>query len=290
MALSMLAGGTVTELAGGDAVTAGWAAQNTTVNNYLTHSQDLVRRARLADADSDEARTAIESEYATLDAAQKELAQKCLVGGQCPTVIDRMGYQSALDELVAACEPPRLCTDEMRRSKDQLFSLHSITENAIAPLYVVEDFLLFGSALPVVGSALRQVTKLLSRAASPLLGAFSPGRAAITNAVPSELARVIPGRGNFPTLGPPSRGDVFVTAADDIAGLNSLELARKLTIPESNIFTVVRFQTPRSGLASPVNRTDLGFVGGGRTTGGAREFVIPNSKIPADARIEVIVP
>jgi filamentous hemagglutinin len=289
-ALSMLAGGAVTDLAGGDAVTAGWAAQNATVNNYLTHSQDLMRRARLADADSDDARAAIESEYATLDTAQKELAQKCLVGGQCPTVIDRMGYQNALEDLIAACEAPRLCTDEMRRSKDELFSLHSIAENSIAPLYVLEDFLLFGSTLPVIGSAFSQVAKLRSTAAFPLLGALAPRRAAITNSVPSELARVIPGRGNFPTLGPPSRIDVFVTAADDIAGLNSLELARKLTIPESNIFTVVRFQTPRSGLASPVNRTDPGFVGGGRTTGGAREFVIPNSKIPADARIEVIVP
>jgi RHS repeat-associated protein len=110
----------------------------------------------------------------------------------------------------------------------------------------------------------------------------------LDNSVPRELARVIAGKGKFPTLGPPSRDDVFVTAAEDIAGLNSRQIAKRLTINEVDEFTVIRFRTPSTGLATPINRSDPGFVGRGRTAGNAREFVIPNGPIPADAKIEVI--
>lgn len=81
---------------------------------------------------------------------------------------------------------------------------------------------------------------------------------------------------------------MFVTAADDIAGLSAKQIAQRLTIKEADTFTIIRFPTPQSGLASPVNRLDPGFIGGGRTAGGAREFVVPNSPVPAGARIEVI--
>jgi RHS repeat-associated protein len=113
---------------------------------------------------------------------------------------------------------------------------------------------------------------------------------AVRNPVPQTLARVIPGKGPFPTLGPPSRSDVFVTAADDIAGLTASQISKRLGIPPSNTFTVVQFPTPKSGLASPVNRTDPGFVGRGRTSGGAREFVVPNGSVPPNAVIKVIGP
>ncbi|MGD1879802.1 MAG: polymorphic toxin type 10 domain-containing protein [Kiloniellaceae bacterium] len=46
--------------------------------------------------------------------------------------------------------------------------------------------------------------------------------------------------------------------------------------------------TPQSGVSSPVFRTDPGFVGGGRTTGGAREFVIPNGPIPSSATTRIV--
>ena len=39
---------------------------------------------------------------------------------------------------------------------------------------------------------------------------------------------------------------------------------------------IVEFDTPAEGLASPVFRTNPGFVGGGLTAGGAIEFVLPN--------------
>ncbi|HZN02225.1 MAG TPA: polymorphic toxin type 10 domain-containing protein [Candidatus Polarisedimenticolia bacterium] len=55
----------------------------------------------------------------------------------------------------------------------------------------------------------------------------------------------------------------------------------------SGSFTVIEFATPSMGLASPIFRKSPGFVGGGLTSGGAREFVLPNGPIPADALIRV---
>lgn len=43
------------------------------------------------------------------------------------------------------------------------------------------------------------------------------------------------------------------------------------------------FNAPKSGIASPVFRTDIGLIGGGLTSGGAREFVLPNGPIPSAA-------
>ena len=40
--------------------------------------------------------------------------------------------------------------------------------------------------------------------------------------------------------------------------------------------------------ASPILRSDPGFVGQGFTAGGAREFVLPNGPIPADAATRVV--
>lgn len=106
-----------------------------------------------------------------------------------------------------------------------------------------------------------------------------PGK--IANVVPSRVARVVPGDvTGIKTLGAPSASDVFVTAAQDIQGLGAKDIAKKLTIPNSSSgFQIFEFNTP-TGIASPINRTNPGFVGGGRTAGGAREFVIPNQEIP----------
>ncbi|MBD0292066.1 MAG: hypothetical protein ICV70_00635 [Jiangellaceae bacterium] len=71
--------------------------------------------------------------------------------------------------------------------------------------------------------------------------------------------------------------EVFVAAADDIAGIRSArELAERLALRgrlREGPFVVDVFDTP-SGIASPIRRILPGFVGGGRTAG-AREFVIP---------------
>jgi hypothetical protein len=44
-------------------------------------------------------------------------------------------------------------------------------------------------------------------------------------------------------------------------------------------FAILEFDTPEVGVASPVFRNNPGFVGMGRTAGGAREFVIPNLRL-----------
>jgi RHS repeat-associated protein len=108
------------------------------------------------------------------------------------------------------------------------------------------------------------------------------------NTIPKVVARVIPGGTAPPTLGRLSEADVFVTAAEDIAGLSASQLSKRLGIRQSNTYTVIEFPAPRIGIASPVYRTDPGFVGRGFTTGGAREFVIPNGPIPPGAVIRVV--
>jgi Novel toxin 10 len=112
----------------------------------------------------------------------------------------------------------------------------------------------------------------------------------LTNPIPNRLARVIPANINSSTLGAPGAADVFVTAAEDIRGLNANQIARRLSIPNSiSGFRVIEFNTPRSGLASPINRTNPGFVGFGRTAGGAREFVLPNQSIPNGSKIRIVL-
>lgn len=137
-----------------------------------------------------------------------------------------------------------------------------------------------------IGGAIGGVTGGAGRAVSGIIGKVIARRAAaaanrITNSVPSTMARVIPEGIPATTLGRPGAADVFVTAADDIAGMNASQIANRLSIPQSPTgFKVFEFPTPQSGVASPVFRTDPGFIGGGRTAGGAREFVIPNGTIP----------
>ena len=111
----------------------------------------------------------------------------------------------------------------------------------------------------------------------------------LTNTVPNRLARIIPGNISGKTLGAPGSTDVFVTAADDIIGLNAKQIASRLAIPYSRSgFKVIEFNTSRIGIASPINRMNPGFVGFGRTAGGAREFVIPNQLIPNGSIIRMV--
>jgi len=131
------------------------------------------------------------------------------------------------------------------------------------------------SALATAGAG-KAATSLIQGARS------AEAVAAVANPVSGTLARVIPGGLNTTTLGAPGAADVFVTNAAELSGLNATQLANKLTIPGSSSgFQVLEFPTPSSGLASPVFRSNPGFVGGGRTAGGASEFVIPNGPIPA---------
>jgi len=109
------------------------------------------------------------------------------------------------------------------------------------------------------------------------------------SALPSTLARVIPNGIPAVNLGAPGAADVFVTTPEAIEGLDAAGIAQRLTIPESPTgFQIIQFPTPEVGLASPVFRTNPGFVGGGFTAGGAPEFVIPNGPIPSGATITTV--
>jgi hypothetical protein len=110
----------------------------------------------------------------------------------------------------------------------------------------------------------------------------------ITNPVPDTLARVIPGEGPFPTLGLPGDADVYVTDPAAIKGMTPAQISERLGIPPSDTYTIIQLPTPSGGLASPILRTNPGFVGGGLTSGGAPEFVVPNGPIPPGATTTVI--
>jgi hypothetical protein len=114
--------------------------------------------------------------------------------------------------------------------------------------------------------------------------------AGIANPVSATLARVVPSEIDPMMLGSPSQLDVFVTNANELYGLSAKDIAQKLTIPNSpSGFRVIEFPSADvQGIASPVFRTNPGFVGGGKTAGGASEFVIPNSVIPTNATQRVV--
>ena len=136
-----------------------------------------------------------------------------------------------------------------------------------------------------------QVGGLVEGGASLLEGAngLLASDTTIANPVPTTVARVIPNGINATTLGAPGAADVFVADASQLQGLNAQQIAAKLGIPESPTgFQVIQFPTPGSGLASPVFRSNPGFVGGGLTSGGASEFVIPNGPIPSGATTTII--
>jgi RHS repeat-associated protein len=123
------------------------------------------------------------------------------------------------------------------------------------------------------------------------VGKLATGTRGVTNPIPDELARVIPGDlGKVETLGASGAADVFVTASSDIQGMNASQMSTRLTIPSANSYTVIEFPTSsvKGGIASPINRSDPGFVGKGRTAGGAREFVIENQKVPVDAKTRIV--
>jgi hypothetical protein len=144
---------------------------------------------------------------------------------------------------------------------------------------------------PAVGAGI--TSGIIANQAATRVGGLAGGLnngVVITNPVPATLARVFPGEATYPTLGPPGRADVFVTNPAAIRGLTPAQISDRLTIPPSASFTVVEFPSPSQGIASPVFRTDPGFVGGGRTAGGAPEFVIPNGPIPAGATTTIVRP
>jgi len=171
--------------------------------------------------------------------------------------------------------------------------LNSVEVIVLAPFYDARDAYSAASngdyltAVLLAGATTCEVAKPCAAVAGPLKGLVRAAKS-VDSHVPREVARVVAGNRKLATLGRPDAEDVFVVDADDIRGMNASQLAERLTIPDSDVFTVIRFPTPEAGLASPVFRSNPGFVPGGRTRGGAREYVIPNGPIPANANIDVV--
>ena len=107
---------------------------------------------------------------------------------------------------------------------------------------------------------------------------------ALKNPVSDRMARVVPAEyADTPTLGGPGAKEAWVTNASELSAIDTSEgLAQALTlVDESGQLipgprAVIEFDTPSFGVATPINRSNLGFVGGGQTAGGKSEFVIPN--------------
>ena len=117
--------------------------------------------------------------------------------------------------------------------------------------------------------------------------ATGAGSAAEGAFLPARLARIVPAEfAPSATLAAPGETEAFVTSASDIAGINTgAGLAQRLTLLDSsgNLIpgarAIIEFSTPAEGLASPVFRTNPGFIGGGQTAGGASEYLLPNLPI-----------
>ncbi|MBI5247111.1 MAG: tetratricopeptide repeat protein [Elusimicrobia bacterium] len=160
---------------------------------------------------------------------------------------------------------------------------------------------LAGAAIYLTGSALLSaapaVTRYVSNAGNQGMrlarseaGALNSNSKTV-NEVPVMLARVIPmtpGSKVPDTIGRIGNQHAFVTAAEDITGLNAQELSQRLGIKPAQQFLVISFRNPQLKIATPVAFDDPQFIGRGLTSGGAREFVLPNGPLPADAVIQVV--
>ena len=111
----------------------------------------------------------------------------------------------------------------------------------------------------------------------------------VANPIPETFARVVGGSEAPTALGLPHRSDVFVTDAKVLEGLNSSQISDLLTIDPRSSYTIIEFPSKGiSGISTPINRVDQGFIGGGRTAGGAPEFAIPNGPIPNNAITKIV--
>jgi hypothetical protein len=152
-------------------------------------------------------------------------------------------------------------------------------ENRVKGFLLVAPTLVGGSHDASLGKHLGKSNAYDENASGSCLAAEG-----VTNEIPTEMARVVPADfAGTATLGAPTASEAWVTAASDIEGItSSTELAERLTLVDSSgqVITgaraVITFDTVTEGLASPVARGAPGFVGGGITAGGAREFVMPN--------------
>ena len=152
-------------------------------------------------------------------------------------------------------------------------------------------YLVGAAAIPVALRYLAGPGQNATRLLQSEAGAINPGEQKAVNEVPKMFARVIPynpGSPMPPTIGRENDPSVFVTAAEDVAGLNAAQLSQRLGIKSAQEFLIIRFPAPKPGLSTPLTFDNPQFVGRGLTSGGAREFMIPNGTLPITATFEVV--
>jgi len=130
-----------------------------------------------------------------------------------------------------------------------------------------------GAATDVLISGAGWALGKVQKAANPL-----PGTRRFARAVPKDVATLIDAGCTDITLAKPEDPDVFITAAEDLARYRSQSsVERRLGLPPGQRAVVTfNLDVDVAGIASPIRRNYPEFVGGGRTRGGAREWVIPN--------------
>ena len=274
---STLAGGLVTQAAGGNLLTGANAAANEVLNNYLTQKEDQQRnKAKAACAANPGGPGCVEVERWNALDAKRDAALDKLVNSCQGTGCQKAVYAIDAELKALGCTGPYTCDSAtLEQARSNALIKAQALESSIGP----DDVALIAYGL--VKGAIQ-----LGRAAYSVT---STGTAEIvngvTNPVSDKLARVVPRNLNPSTLGKTGDIDVFVTNASELRGLSNAQIANKLTIPEiPGGFKIIEFPSSSiEGIASPVFRTNPGFIQGGRTAGNASEFVIPNGPIPTGA-------
>ncbi|MDA8447838.1 hypothetical protein M4Q70_22480, partial [Acidovorax valerianellae] len=174
------------EVVGGHA--GGAAAGNEVVNNYLTHAQALDKQRRLGDAKTDKERQQVNDEYNRLDKEQQDNAGACLLRNQCASVFDKDSLKSVLNELNAACAPPRLCTAEEKTSIDQLNQFYAVRDS-IKPDSTIEEVLL-GNKL--ISSAINVARGVIARGTAETVYAKPLGVVEDFNGNPIKVLEAAP--------------------------------------------------------------------------------------------------
>ena len=139
---------------------------------------------------------------------------------------------------------------------------------------------------------LNKMQGLVDKSAGNTLSNPFPTNGKFASVMPSKFAeQLIKGEGKLS-----GGSEAWITAADDLKGINTIKgAANRLTLVDEagNLRlqgnAVIEFELKdMSGIASPYNRLNPGFINGGRTGGGAREWVIPSDAQIINAKIRYL--